>query len=314
VGGKIFYETHFQPLLRMQGFVREVAFDLKRHNGERLPVLVNATQRELPDIGAITRITIFDATDRRRYERELLLARTRAEEAVRARNEVITTLSHDVRAPLSAIVTALALLEKTSPSAQQQRYIRVLRSSTDQALALVNDLLDLSRLESGKSPLRERRFSVHDLVHTATAGARAAAVGKTELAIRERVDPAVPEWLIGDGPKIAQVIANLMMNAVKFTDRGFVDLIVSLGEATEDQARLEVTVSDTGMGIPADRLPHIFDEFAQASDHIAEQYGGSGLGLAICRRLLRLYGSDLHVTSTVGQGTSFAFQLTLTRA
>jgi signal transduction histidine kinase len=124
----------------------------------------------------------------------------------------------------------------------------------------------------------------------------------------------VPESLVGDRAKIGQVITNLLMNAVKFTARGFVTLAVSQREATPDAVTLDVMVSDSGIGIEADRLPHIFDEYAQANDDIADRYGGSGLGLAIARRLLQLYGSTLTVASTVGQGTTFSFELRLRRA
>ena len=309
VGGRVYYETHFQPLLRMQGFVRAIAFDLARPAGDRLPVLVNATQRAY-DAGVITRITIFDATDRRRYERELLAARGRAEEAAQAKTDLITMISHDVRAPLSAIMTAAALLEKTS-TPQQAPFVRVLKSSSTHALAIVNNVLDLNRLESGRTALRERDFSIRELVQETGAAARAAAVQKPELEVQTRVDDAVPDRLVGDRAKIAQVFANLMMNAVKFTPRGFVALAVALREATADDATLDVVVSDSGIGIPAERLPHIFDEYTQASDDIADKYGGTGLGLAISRKLLQLYRSELHATSTVGQGTTFSFALTL---
>jgi len=313
VGGRIYYETHFQPLLRMQRQVREVAFDLMRRSGERLPVLVNATHREYPNAGSITRITVFDATDRRHYERELLAARKAAEDAAQAKSELIAAISHDVRAPLSAITTAIALLEKTAPTPQQARYIRVLRSSTAHALTLVNNLLDLGRLEAGRTPLREEPFSMRELVNSVAATARATALDKPDLELTATVAPSVPDALVGDRSKIGQVISNLMMNAVKFTERGFVSVTVDARDEGGGGVTLDVVVSDSGIGIPADRLPHIFEEYAQATDDIAQKYGGTGLGLAICRRVLRLYGSDLSVTSTVGTGTTFSFSLSLNR-
>ena len=314
VGGRIFYETHFQPLLRMQGAVREIAFDLVQSSGERLPVLVNATQRAAAGTGSITRITVFDATDRRRYERDLVAARDRAEQAAQTKSELVSMISHDIRAPISAILTAAALLEKTQSSPQQAKYVRVLQSSAAHVLELVNNVLDLTRIESGRARLQEREFAFRELMGDIAAGARAAAMQKPTVAINVAIDEAVPERLVGDRATIAQVLANLMMNGVKFTDRGFVSLVVTRREAGPDRVTLEFVVSDSGIGIPADRLPHIFDEFTQASDEIADQYGGSGLGLAISRRLLQLYGAELHVTSTVGQGTTFSFVLSLGRA
>jgi signal transduction histidine kinase len=296
----------------MQGFVREIAFDIARRNGERLPVLVNAVHRNYDSAGPITRITVFDATDRRRYERELLAARDRAETAARVKSELVAMISHDLRGPLSAMTTAVALLETSPPTPRQAKYIRVLKSSTTHALALVGSVLDLSRLESGRTPLRADDFAIRELVDEVAASARA--VQKPDVEITARVSEAVPERLVGDRAKIGQVLANLTMNAVKFTHRGFVALVVEVLETTDASVTLEIVVSDSGIGIPADRLPHIFDEFSQASDEIAVKYGGTGLGLAISRRLLQLYGSELHVTSTVGQGSSFSFPLTLRRA
>jgi PAS domain S-box-containing protein len=313
VGGRIYYETHFHPLLRMQGQVREIAFDLTRQHGERLPVLVNATQHDYPRVGLIIRITVFDATDRRRYERELLAARRRAEDEARAKADLLAAISHDVRAPLSAITTASALLEKSSPTPQQAKYIRVLQSSASHALTLVKNLLDLSRLEAGRTGLKEEPFSPRELLEEVAAAARAAALQKTDLNVKTHVDESVPDTLVGDRAQIGQVLANLMMNAVKFTERGLVALVAHEREATAAHVALEVSVSDTGIGIPPDRLARIFEEYTQASDEIGKKYGGTGLGLAISRKILRLYGSDLHVTSTPGQGTTFSFGLTLKR-
>jgi PAS domain S-box-containing protein len=314
IGGRMFYETHFQPLLRMQGFAREIAFELLRADGQRLPVLVNATYVESQDAGSVTRITVFDATDRRRYERELLMARDQAEQAARTKSELISMLSHDVRAPLAAMLTAVALLEKTGLTPQQARYVRVLQSSGDHALKLVSNALDLGRLESGRARLRESEFGLRDLLNEAGAAARAAAVQKPDLAVTVTVDDAAPDRVIGDRAKIMQVLANLLMNAVKFTDRGLVSLVITARETAREKVTLEIMVSDTGIGIPADRLPHIFEEFTQAGDDIADRYGGTGLGLTISRRLLELHGSELHVTSTVGQGSTFSFHLTLKTA
>jgi PAS domain S-box-containing protein len=314
VGGRVFYETHFQPLLRMQGFVREVAFDLVCANGSRLPVLVNAAQRQTGETSeVVTRITVFDATDRRRYERELMLARNKAEELSRSKGDLIAMISHDVRAPLSAMLTAIALLEKTNPTAQQLRYLRVLQSSATHAVTLVSSVLDLSRLDAGQSVLRERAFDWRQLVAEVVAAARLGVQNKPALAITTSIDEQVPAIVVGDRGKLGQVLTNLVTNAVKFTDRGLVSVIVAPQEVRPDSVTLDVMVSDTGIGIPDDRLASIFNEFTQATDEISDKYGGTGLGLSITQKLLLLYGSELTVTSTLGQGSTFSFTLTLKR-
>lgn len=314
-GGRIFYETHLMPLLRMQGFMREIALEVIRANGSHLPVIVNASERRSDSrLQRVVRITVFDATDRRRYERELMLARDKAAEAARSRSDLIAMVSHDVRAPLSAVATAVAMLEKTSLTPQQSRYVRIVQSSTSHALALLNSILDLSALEAGHAMLREKAFDPRQLVDQVAAGARLEAGQKPDLEVAVTVDESTPDHVIGDPAKIGQVLQNLVGNAVKFTDRGLVSVMLTARDLTDATATLEFIVSDTGIGIAADRLPYIFDEFTQASSDIADKYGGSGLGLAISRKLLRLYGSELQVTSTPGQGTTFSFLLLLARA
>jgi PAS domain S-box-containing protein len=314
VGGRIFYETHFFPLLRMQGAVREIALDVVRADGRILPVLVNASYSQLePGSTAVIRLTIFDATDRRRYERELLVARQDAEREAKARGDLVAMLSHDIRTPLNAIVMATTLLETTKPTPEQERFIKVLRSSTSNAVSLVDNVLDLTRLEAGRAVLRERELDIRRFINEVAASIKLLIASKPAVALSVSVDERIPARLLADGPKLSQVLSNLLGNAAKFTHQGMVSLIVSLRDLAEAHALLEFRVSDTGIGIPAERLPYVFEEFTQAGDEIAEQYGGSGLGLAITRRLLRLYDAELSVTSTVGQGTTFTFALQLAR-
>jgi PAS domain S-box-containing protein len=311
VGGRIYYETHFHPLLCMQREVREIAFDVTCANGDRMPVLVNATQHDYPSAGLITRITVFDATDRRRYERELLAARKRAEQLANARAELLTTISHDIRSPLSVMKTALVLLDRSSPTAEQANFLRILGSSVAQALTLVNNLLDLSRLEAGRASLKHEPFSIRALVDEIAAAARASSLQKKALDVRTSIDRAVPETLVGDREQIGQVLMNLAMNAVKFTEQGFVALAVDAAEAVGDAAVIDFSVTDTGIGIAPDRLSRIFDEYTQASDEIGTKYGGTGLGLTISRKILQLHGSELKVKSKLGEGTTFSFSLKL---
>jgi PAS domain S-box-containing protein len=314
IGGRILFETHLRPLLRLQGFLREVALDLACQDGGHLPVLLNATERRSPAADTtVLRVMVIDATERRMYERELLLARRKAEEAARARSELISMVSHDVRAPLGAALTAAAMLEASGPTAKQQRYVGIMQSSIAQAVALLNSTLDLSALEGGRTVLREKPLDLRDLIDQVAAHAALAAAQKPDLEVKSSVADAVPALLVADRPKLAQVLTNLLTNAVKFTEKGVVSVVVYARAVTAESATLECVVTDTGIGIPADRLPHIFEEFTQASEDIADAYGGTGLGLAIARKLLLLYRSDLHVTSAVGQGTTFSFTLKLSR-
>jgi PAS domain S-box-containing protein len=313
-GSRILFETHLRPLLRMQGFLREVAVDLVCADGRHVPAFLNATERRAHGAEtAVLRVMVLDATERRMYERELMVAQRKAEDAARARSDLIAMLSHDVRAPLGAVLTAAAILEKREPGSPHQRYIRVIQSSVTQAVTLLNSILDLSALDGGHGVLHERPFDVRSLVDEVETAASLAATKKHGLIVRTTVDAGVPAQLTGDRAKLAQVLTNLMSNAVKFTEQGVVSLVVRPREITARTVTLEWCVEDTGIGIPADRLPYIFDEFTQASEDIAQKYGGAGLGLAIARKLLLIHRTDLHVTSTVGQGTRFSFTLQLAR-
>ena len=311
VGGRIFHETHLAPLLRMQGAVTEVSLDIVTRAGGLLPVLVNSVQKhDASGTPLLNRTTIFNVTDRRKYERELQLARTRAEESARTKSELLATISHDMRSPLGAILAAAQLLDRSSLTAVQQNYVRVLRSSSEGLLNLINNVLDLSRIESGRTAVERRPFDLRQLVFDVMAALNVRADEK-QLSLRVTIDEAVPAAVIGDPVKIGQVLTNLATNAVKFTERGSVVLAVRLKGMTADRVDLEVSVADTGMGIPPDRLPHVFEEFTQASYDVGATYGGSGLGLAIVRRLIALLGSEISVQSTVGEGSVFSFSLGL---
>jgi signal transduction histidine kinase len=306
-GGRIFWDTHLRPLLRLQGYVREIALEMQLPS-RQLPILFNAVERRAGGGGEfVVRMTLFDASDRRRYERELVLARNAAEQAATARSELIAMVSHDVRAPLSAMLTAAHMLAKTDLTPQQARYARIIDSSATHALTLLNSILELSSLEGGHAQLRVKDFDLWQMAETVIAGARLAAIQNSTVDVVLAIQPQVPRMVTGDREKLAQVLSNLLTNAVKFTHQGRVSLMVSSRERRNGHVALEFIVSDTGIGIPEERLQAVFQEFTQASDEIGEQYGGTGLGLAICRKLLALYGSELHVTSTVGQGTTFSF-------
>jgi PAS domain S-box-containing protein len=311
VAGKIFYETHYAPLLHMQGFANEIAFDLVCRNGHHLPVLISAVQtRDRAGTPLLHRTTIFNASDRRQYERELLLARNKAEQAVQAKARLLATLSHEIRTPLHAITLATQLLERTNPNPKQQKYIRTVQSSSQSLLALVNDILDYHKLEADKVTLEERSFNLRELITDLLYRVEAKAEEK-QLAIHVDVDEQLPTYLIGDSIKIGQVLMNLVSNAIKFTEHGSVKLSVEVKEVLPDAVSLDFWVQDTGIGIAPDRVAYIFEEFAQASPDITIKYGGTGLGLAICRKLVQLYGSDIHVDSKLGEGSTFSFNLRL---
>ena len=311
IGSRIYYETHYAPLMQMQGFANEIAFDLMTGDGRVLPILMNSRQRR--DAGGtplFNRITLFDSTDRRRYERELLLARRKAEQVAKDKAALIAMLSHDIRNPLNAVMGVVQLLDRGELSAQQRRFVQLLKSSSEHMLTLLNHVLELSRAESSSFALVETPFDLRAVVADVVATFEIAAREKN-LSVGASIAENVPALLIGDPVAIRQILTNLVGNAVKFTDHGGVQVIVRTKEMGTDAVTLSLAVADTGIGISPELVGRIFNEFTQASYDTAVRFGGSGLGLTITRKLLALYGSTVQVDSVPEKGSTFSFNLRL---
>ena len=311
MGSKIYYETHFAPLLRMQGVANEIALELVRADGRILPVVVNSVQRK-DERGEplFNRITLFDSTDRRRYERELLLARRKAEQAAKDKADLLSMLSHDIRNPLNAIMGVVHLLDRGPLNESQRRCVRLLMSSSNNMLGLLDRVLELSRVESGSFTLEDAPFALAHIVEDvlATFQPQAAAKG---IALTASIDPRVPAMVIGDPIALRQVLTNLVGNAVKFTEHGSVAVTVQMREMAAYAVTLGIAVADTGIGIAPDQVERIMGEFTQASYETAVKFGGTGLGLAITRKLLAVYGTHVRVESMPGMGSTFSFVLRL---
>ncbi len=311
IGSRIYYETHYAPLLQMQGFANEIALEVVRRDGRTIPVLVSSRQkRDADGTPLFNRITLFDSTDRRRYERELLLARRKAEQVAEDKAALVAMLSHDIRNPLNALMGVVQLLDRGDLSEQQRRFVRLLKSSSENMLTLLNHVLDLSKAESSSFALVETPFSpralVDDVVSTFDAAAR-----QKGLQLRADLADSVPEAVIGDPVALRQILSNLVGNAVKFTAAGSVAVTLETTQIGTDAVTLAFAVSDTGIGMAPETLERIFNEFTQASYETGMRFGGSGLGLTITRRLLALYGSIVQVRSVPGEGSSFSFNLRL---
>jgi PAS domain S-box-containing protein len=311
VGPRIFYETHLAPLLQMQGFVNEIQLELVPREGAPFPVLLNTTQRkDANGRGVLNRTTLFNISDRKKYEQELVLARKKAEAAAQAKADFLSMVSHEIRTPVNAIIGIASLMQRTELSPQQQKYMRILQSSSGNLLGLINHLLDFSKLEAGKTELDEKSFDPRQLVYGTLFSLNVKAEEK-KLAVEAEIDEQVPARLVGDPIKLGQVLTNLVGNAIKFTELGAVTVTLQVRERLPDAVLLDFAVSDTGIGIPEDRLGLVFEEFTQASSDIGARYGGTGLGLSISRKLVELHGGRLSVKSTLGQGSTFSFTLRL---
>ena len=237
-------------------------------------------------------------------------AKRKAEEASLAKAQFLSTMSHEIRTPMNAVIGLTNLLLDDHPRKNQLENLQALKFSGENLLVLINDILDLSKIEAGKIELEASEYSLRKLISSIqhTLGLNASEKG---IYFRCSVNGEIPEVLVGDSTRLSQILNNLVSNAIKFTLTGGVELLAKLVAKTESEATLHFSVSDTGIGIPADKLPAIFDNFSQASADTTRKFGGTGLGLAITKKLLEMQGSAIRVESKVNQGSVFSFTLTV---
>ena len=254
-------------------------------------------------------------TARERAERALVEAKETAERAARAKDELLAKVSHELRTPMNGVVNMVRLAQDAPLTPAQSEYLETANACADDMLKIINDLLDVSKAQAGRMALHPTRFSLAAMLERALKELvlRAASKG---IAMRVMVHPDVPDSLFGDELRLQQVLINLIGNAAKFTEAGTIELeIGAVAErALPSRVRLAVRVSDTGPGIPADRLEQIFVAFAQADGSVSRRFGGTGLGLTISSELVELMGGRLTVTSELGVGSSFRFEVVLDRA
>ncbi len=252
-------------------------------------------------------------TKRKAAEQALIVAREVAEKANLAKSEFLSVMSHEIRTPLNAVIGLGHILSRQNPRPDQLNNLQVLRTSADNLLSLINDILDFNKIDAGKLELDNSLFDINTTVEDLFQAISIKANERgNEIAIQ--IDPNIPHQVFGDAHRLTQVLNNLLSNAVKFTSRGKVRLLLQLEKITESKCSILFSVSDSGIGIQKDKLDHIFNPFSQASSSITREFGGTGLGLAITADLLRLMNSEIKVDTEVGKGSNFYFTLELAYA
>ncbi|UXP32116.1 response regulator [Reichenbachiella agarivorans] len=254
-----------------------------------------------------------DLTQKKEMEEALIHAKESAIKSEQTKQNFLANMSHEIRTPMNSIIGFTKLLSNTQLNVTQKKYLEAINWSSNHLLRLVNDILDMSKIESGKIQFEKTVFDLKQLVDSCMESFTQQ-ISEKELSIKIEIDKDMPQFLVGDPVRIYQILTNLISNSIKFTSKGSIAIKVFKKKVDKNGYRVGFEVSDTGIGIPADRQDHVFDVFTQANSDTTRKYGGTGLGLPIVKQLVELQQGNIFLTSKEGKGSKFEFSLLLSEA
>jgi PAS domain S-box-containing protein len=307
-----------------KGSVADSPLTLRHKNGKLTDVLFNGSVYK-DDRGNVLGVVIVarDVTDQKRIATELTEAKesaelatgiaeeakSKAEEAVKSKQQFLSNMSHEIRTPMNAIIGFTKVVLKTDLSEKQIEYLTAIKISGDALIVLINDILDLAKVDAGKMTFEETPFKM-SLSISAMLHLFETKIQEKNLELIKEYDNRIPEVLVGDPVRLHQIILNLVSNAVKFTTKGKITVSIRLLEEDHEKVTIEFAVSDTGIGITKNKIEKVFENFQQATSGTSRLYGGTGLGLAIVKQLVEGQHGSISVKSTIGEGSTFSFILT----
>jgi signal transduction histidine kinase len=248
------------------------------------------------------------AVEERKLSKQALVERDQAKASEKFKQQFLANMSHEIRTPMNSVIGITHLLLKSELTEQQHRYVSMIQAASEQLMSIINDILDISKIEAGKMVFEQIPFSPSTIA-TNVKNILSMKAEEKQLDLRVTVDKGVPDQVIGDPSRLAQIITNLAGNAIKFTDKGSVEINISNKSESTDYVNIGFSIIDTGIGIPADKLDSIFESFTQAENDTSRKYGGTGLGLSISRQLVEIQNGKIGLESEYGKGTRFFFSI-----